>query len=66
MHTSYVIVVDWSVAWGYSSSLEILLRGLKPFTHYKLAVRSNGVETAGPFSATVGECTLPDREYRIE
>ncbi|XP_017159621.1 immunoglobulin superfamily DCC subclass member 4 isoform X3 [Poecilia reticulata] len=49
------------VSYYTSSSLEILLRGLRPFTHYELAVRSNGVNTAGPFSSTVVEATLPDR-----
>ncbi|KAM4744305.1 immunoglobulin superfamily DCC subclass member 4 isoform 2-T2 [Anableps anableps] len=49
------------VSYYTSSSLEILLRGLKPFTHYELAVRSNGLNTAGPFSSTVVETTLPDR-----
>uniref|UniRef100_A0A3B3U909 Immunoglobulin superfamily DCC subclass member 4 n=1 Tax=Poecilia latipinna TaxID=48699 RepID=A0A3B3U909_9TELE len=49
------------VSYYTSSSLEILLRGLRPFTHYELAVRSNGVNIAGPFSSTVVEATLPDR-----
>uniref|UniRef100_A0A3B5MKM0 Fibronectin type-III domain-containing protein n=1 Tax=Xiphophorus couchianus TaxID=32473 RepID=A0A3B5MKM0_9TELE len=49
------------VSYYTSSSLEILLRGLRPFTHYELAVRSNGVNTAGPFSSTMVEATLPDR-----
>ncbi|XP_043953757.1 immunoglobulin superfamily DCC subclass member 4 isoform X1 [Gambusia affinis] len=49
------------VSYYTSSSLEILLRGLRPFTHYELAVRSNGANTAGPFSSTMVEATLPDR-----
>ncbi|XP_054901101.1 immunoglobulin superfamily DCC subclass member 4 isoform X1 [Poeciliopsis prolifica] len=49
------------VSYYSSSSLEILLRGLRPFTHYELAVRSNGANAAGPFSGTVVEATLPDR-----
>ncbi|KAM4596581.1 immunoglobulin superfamily DCC subclass member 4 [Fundulus diaphanus] len=49
------------VTYYTSSSLEILLAGLKPFTHYELAVRSNGQYTTGPFSGTLKESTLPDR-----
>ncbi|XP_038145772.1 immunoglobulin superfamily DCC subclass member 4 isoform X1 [Cyprinodon tularosa] len=49
------------VSYYTSSSLEILLGGLKPFTHYELAVRSNGEDSTGPFSGTVEESTLPDR-----
>ncbi|XP_047218767.1 immunoglobulin superfamily DCC subclass member 4 isoform X4 [Girardinichthys multiradiatus] len=49
------------VSYYTSSSLEVLLERLKPFTHYELAVRCNGVDTAGPFSSTVEESTLPDR-----
>ncbi|XP_017279135.1 immunoglobulin superfamily DCC subclass member 4 [Kryptolebias marmoratus] len=47
----------------YHTSLaqEILLGGLKPFTRYELAVKSNGVDVVGPFSGTVEESTLPDR-----
>ncbi|XP_054588596.1 immunoglobulin superfamily DCC subclass member 4 isoform X1 [Nothobranchius furzeri] len=49
------------VTYHTSSALEILLGGLKPFTRYELAVQSNGVDAAGPFSGTVEEPTLPDR-----
>lgn len=35
---------------------------LKPFTRYELAVQSNGVDVVGPFSGTVEESTLSDRE----
>lgn len=45
-----------------SSAQEILLGALKPFTHYKLAVQSNGVDVVGPFSGTVEESTLPDSQ----
>lgn len=45
-----------------SSAQEILLGALKPFTRYELAVQSNGVDVVGPFSGTVEESTLPDRE----
>ncbi|CAG11076.1 unnamed protein product, partial [Tetraodon nigroviridis] len=45
----------------HSSTQEILLEGLKPFTRYELAVQSNGADVAGPFSDTVEESTLPDR-----
>uniref|UniRef100_A0A3Q0SHC1 Immunoglobulin superfamily DCC subclass member 4 n=1 Tax=Amphilophus citrinellus TaxID=61819 RepID=A0A3Q0SHC1_AMPCI len=44
----------------YTSAQEILLRELKPFTHYELAVQSNGVNVLGPFSGTVEESTLAD------
>ncbi|KAM6981411.1 immunoglobulin superfamily DCC subclass member 4 [Aplochiton taeniatus] len=49
------------VTYYTSSSQEILLGALKPFTHYELAVQSNGVDVVGPFSSTVEETTLPDR-----
>ena len=45
-----------------SSAQEILLGALKPFTRYELAVQSNGVDVVGPFSGTVEESTLSDRE----
>lgn len=45
-----------------SSAQEILLGTLKPFTRYELAVQSNGVDVVGPFSGTVEESTLSDRE----
>ena len=35
---------------------------LKPFTRYELAVQSNAVDVVGPFSGTVEESTLCDRE----
>lgn len=35
---------------------------LKPFTRYELAVQSNGVDVVGPFSGTLEEATLSDRE----
>ncbi|TKS69849.1 Immunoglobulin superfamily DCC subclass member 4 [Collichthys lucidus] len=43
------------VSYHTSSAQEILLGALKPFTHYKLAVQSNGVDVVGPFSGTVEE-----------
>ena len=46
-----------------STSQEILLGALKPFTRYELAVQSNGINMGGPFSGTVEESTLTDREY---
>lgn len=46
----------------HSSAQEILLGALKPFTRYELAVQSNGVDMAGPFSDTVEESTMSDRE----
>ncbi|KAM3876639.1 immunoglobulin superfamily DCC subclass member 4 [Diretmus argenteus] len=49
------------VSYYTSSAQEILLGALKPFTRYKLAVQSNGVDMAGPFSGTVEESTLSDR-----
>ncbi|XP_053192553.1 immunoglobulin superfamily DCC subclass member 4 isoform X2 [Scomber japonicus] len=49
------------VSYHTSSAQEILLGALKPFTHYELAVQSNGVDVVGPFSATVEESTLSDR-----
>ena len=48
-----------------SSAQEILLGALRPFTRYKLAVQSNGVDVVGPFSGTVEESTLSDRESRL-
>lgn len=45
-----------------SSAQEMLLVALKPFTRYELAVQSNGVDVVGPFSGTVEESTLSDRE----
>lgn len=47
-----------------SAAQEILLGALKPFTRYELAVQSNGVDVVGPFSDTVEEATLSDRESR--
>ncbi|KAI2662645.1 Immunoglobulin superfamily DCC subclass member 4 [Labeo rohita] len=49
------------VSYYTSSSQEILLESLKPFTSYEIAVQSNGVDMSGPFSSTVEESTLPDR-----
>ncbi|KAM9860850.1 immunoglobulin superfamily DCC subclass member 4 [Aulostomus maculatus] len=49
------------VTYHTSSAQEILLRALKPFTRYELAVQSNGVDVVGPFSGTVEESTLSDR-----
>ncbi|KAM6942921.1 immunoglobulin superfamily DCC subclass member 4 [Xenentodon cancila] len=49
------------VTYHTSSAQDILLRGLKPFTRYDLAVQSNGVDVVGPFSGTVEESTLSDR-----
>ncbi|CAL1604246.1 unnamed protein product [Knipowitschia caucasica] len=49
------------VSYHTSSVQEILLADLKPFTRYEVAVQSNGVDVAGPFSSTVEETTLPDR-----
>ncbi|XP_077084778.1 immunoglobulin superfamily DCC subclass member 4 [Siphateles boraxobius] len=49
------------VSYYTSSSQEILLGSLKPFTSYEIAVQSNGVDMSGPFSSTVEEYTLPDR-----
>lgn len=40
----------------------MLLVALRPFTRYELAVQSNGVDVVGPFSGTVEESTLSDRE----
>ncbi len=48
-----------------SSAQEILLGALKPFTRYELAVQSNGVDVVGPFSSTVEESTLSDRESLV-
>ncbi|RXN08304.1 immunoglobulin superfamily DCC subclass member 4-like protein [Labeo rohita] len=49
------------VSYYTSSSQEILLESLKPFTSYEIAVQSNGVDMSGPFSSTVEESTLPDK-----
>lgn len=46
----------------YSAAQEILIGALKPFTRYELAVQSNGMDAAGPFSGTVEEFTFADRE----
>uniref|UniRef100_A0A669EEL5 Immunoglobulin superfamily DCC subclass member 4 n=1 Tax=Oreochromis niloticus TaxID=8128 RepID=A0A669EEL5_ORENI len=49
------------VTYYTSSTQEILLGALKPFTRYELAVQSNGANVVGPFSGTVEESTLVDR-----
>ncbi|XP_053085392.1 immunoglobulin superfamily DCC subclass member 4 isoform X5 [Pangasianodon hypophthalmus] len=49
------------VSYYTSTSQEILLGALKPFTRYELAIQSNGISTGGPFSSTVEESTLADR-----
>ncbi|KAF4090904.1 hypothetical protein AMELA_G00030990 [Ameiurus melas] len=49
------------VSYYTSTSQEILLGALKPFTRYELAIQSNGISTSGPFSSTVEESTLADR-----
>ncbi|XP_053348207.1 immunoglobulin superfamily DCC subclass member 4 isoform X2 [Clarias gariepinus] len=49
------------VSYHTSTSQEILLGALKPFTRYELAIQSNGINTGGPFSGTVEESTLTDR-----
>ncbi|XP_018602277.2 immunoglobulin superfamily DCC subclass member 4-like [Scleropages formosus] len=49
------------VSYYTSSTQEILLSALKPFTRYELAVQTNGLGVGGPFSSTVEESTLPDR-----
>ncbi|XP_066510450.1 immunoglobulin superfamily DCC subclass member 4-like [Hoplias malabaricus] len=49
------------VSYYTSTSQEILLGALKPFTRYELAVQSNGINFGGPFSSTVEESTLADR-----
>uniref|UniRef100_A0A673LNL3 Immunoglobulin superfamily DCC subclass member 4-like n=1 Tax=Sinocyclocheilus rhinocerous TaxID=307959 RepID=A0A673LNL3_9TELE len=49
------------VSYYTSSSQEIFLESLKPFTSYEIAVQSKGVDMSGPFSSTVEESTLPDR-----
>ncbi|XP_051989685.1 immunoglobulin superfamily DCC subclass member 4-like isoform X1 [Xyrauchen texanus] len=49
------------VSYYTSSSQEIFLGSLKPFTSYEIAVQSNGVDMSGPFSSTVEESTLPDK-----
>ncbi|GAA6080243.1 immunoglobulin superfamily DCC subclass member 4 [Tachysurus ichikawai] len=50
------------VSYYTSTSQEILLGALKPFTRYELAIQSNGISAGGPFSSTVEESTLADRE----
>lgn len=45
-----------------SSAQELLLGALRTFTRYEIAVQSNGVDVVGPFSGTVEESTLSDRE----
>ncbi|XP_028812733.1 immunoglobulin superfamily DCC subclass member 4 isoform X2 [Denticeps clupeoides] len=49
------------VSYYTSSTQEILLGALKPFTRYEMAVQSNGIGVVGPFSGTVEESTLSDR-----
>lgn len=49
------------VSYYTSTFQEILLRSLKPFTSYEMAVQSNGVDMSGPFSSTVEESTLQDK-----
>ncbi|XP_060715450.1 immunoglobulin superfamily DCC subclass member 4 isoform X3 [Tachysurus vachellii] len=49
------------VSYYTSTSQEILLGALKPFTRYELAIQSNGISAGGPFSSTVEESTLADR-----
>ncbi|XP_016093048.1 immunoglobulin superfamily DCC subclass member 4-like [Sinocyclocheilus grahami] len=49
------------ISYYTSSSQEIFLESLKPFTSYEIAVQSKGVDMSGPFSSTVEESTLPDR-----
>ncbi|KAM4676518.1 immunoglobulin superfamily DCC subclass member 4 isoform 2-T2 [Discoglossus pictus] len=44
-----------------STSEEIFISGLKPYTKYEISVQSNGVGIDGPFSNTVEKMTLPDR-----
>lgn len=57
------LTVLFYISLYFSSSQEILLESLKPFTSYEIAVQSNGVDMSGPFSSTVEESTLPDSEY---
>ncbi|XP_030045639.1 immunoglobulin superfamily DCC subclass member 4 [Microcaecilia unicolor] len=46
----------------YASTEEaLLIGGLKPYTKYEFAVRSDGVGIEGPFGSTVERFTLPDR-----
>ncbi|XP_041930380.1 immunoglobulin superfamily DCC subclass member 4 isoform X1 [Alosa sapidissima] len=49
------------VSYYTSSTQDILLGALKPFTRYEMAVQSNSVNVVGPFSSTVEESTLTDR-----
>ncbi|XP_057701950.1 immunoglobulin superfamily DCC subclass member 4 isoform X1 [Corythoichthys intestinalis] len=49
------------VTYHTSAAQEILIGKLKPYTRYELAVQSNGVDAAGPFSSTVEEFTFSDR-----
>uniref|UniRef100_A0A4W4GPK5 Fibronectin type-III domain-containing protein n=1 Tax=Electrophorus electricus TaxID=8005 RepID=A0A4W4GPK5_ELEEL len=49
------------ISYYTSTSQEILLGALKPFTRYEIAVQSNGINMGGPFSGTVEESTLADR-----
>ncbi|XP_051918794.1 immunoglobulin superfamily DCC subclass member 4 isoform X1 [Hippocampus zosterae] len=49
------------VTYHTSAAQEILIGALKPFTRYELAVQSNGMDAAGPFSGTVEESTFADR-----
>ncbi|XP_077451049.1 immunoglobulin superfamily DCC subclass member 4 isoform X2 [Stigmatopora argus] len=49
------------VTYHTSAAQEILIGKLKPFTRYELAVQSNGLDVAGPFSSTVEEFTFSDR-----
>ncbi|XP_076855446.1 immunoglobulin superfamily DCC subclass member 4 isoform X2 [Brachyhypopomus gauderio] len=49
------------ISYYTSTSQEILLGALKPFTRYEMAVQSNGISMGGPFSSTVEESTLTDR-----
>ncbi|XP_031442790.1 immunoglobulin superfamily DCC subclass member 4 isoform X2 [Clupea harengus] len=49
------------VSYYTSSTQDILLGALKPFTRYEMAVQSNAVNVVGPFSSTVEESTLVDR-----
>ncbi|KAL4597496.1 immunoglobulin superfamily DCC subclass member 4-like [Arapaima gigas] len=50
------------VSYYTSSSQEILLGALKPFTRYELAVQTNRFQVGGPFSSKVEESTLSDSE----
>ncbi|XP_063046038.1 immunoglobulin superfamily DCC subclass member 4 [Engraulis encrasicolus] len=49
------------VAYYTSSTQDILLGALKPFTRYEMAVQSNAFNVVGPFSSVVEESTLADR-----